>query len=100
MEQPKGLISVLISESATIAERDDAAMDLADYDAREAEQALLDVANDPRSPEILLATCGESLAEIWCRRESALPALFTELPALVRLEATAVIEKEQPSWLR
>ena len=58
MEQPSGLIAVLIDPTARLDERDDAAMDLANYDETEAEEALFRVATDPREDELIRARRG------------------------------------------
>jgi hypothetical protein len=68
MEQPAGLIEVLLDASADIGDRHDAAMDLGDFDEEAVERALADLACDCGADENLADACGESLAEIWCRR--------------------------------
>ena len=66
MKQPQGLISVLLDRNAQICERDDAAMDLSEYPKEKtALQALVDIASSEQEDSILLASCGESIAEIW-----------------------------------
>ena len=67
VEQPAGLVAVLLNPGSAIAERDDAAMDLARYDEPEALAALLQVGSDANEPEIILASAGESIAEILLR---------------------------------
>lgn len=67
MEQPTGLIAVLLDRSASISERDDAAMDLADFDEAEAVDALLAVAVDRDENTIVQDSAGTSLGEIWKR---------------------------------
>ena len=68
VEQPQGLISVLLDPNAEYGDRDDAAMDLANFDGDEVELALAQVASDIASDPDLAETCGESLAELWARR--------------------------------
>lgn len=58
------LIVILLDKSARWDERDDAAMDLADFDEPEALEALLRVAGDPTEGEVLLETVGDAIAEI------------------------------------
>ena len=69
MKQPQGLIEVLLGVTASEAERDDAAMDLAAYDEPEVEEALIRVGADSSTPNPVAASCGESLAEIWLRKK-------------------------------
>jgi hypothetical protein len=59
------LINILIDKGASISDRDDAAMDLADFD--DAVGTLIKVASDPLDSPMVLATCGTSIAEIWRR---------------------------------
>ena len=47
MQQPHGLIEVLLDVMASEADRDDAAMDLAAYDEPEVEEALIRMGADP-----------------------------------------------------
>ena len=68
MEQPDGLIKVLLDPRADVADRDDAAMDLHRYDEPEALAALLQVGSDEKEPDIILSSVGESIAEILLRR--------------------------------
>ena len=70
MKQPKGLIEALLDVKAAEADRDDAAMDLAAYDEPEVEDALIHVGADASTPNIVAASCGESLAEIWMRKKT------------------------------
>ena len=50
MKQPQGLIEVLLDVTASEADRDDAAMDLAAYDEPEVEDALIQVGADSPPP--------------------------------------------------
>lgn len=58
------LVEVLLDKQARWDERDDAAMDLAESDDREALRALLRVGCDATEGDILLESVGESLAEM------------------------------------
>lgn len=59
------LVEILRDPSASISDRDDAAMDLSEYD--EALGVLIDVASDDSENPTILGTCGSSIAEIWRR---------------------------------
>ncbi len=67
IEQPAGLIAVLLDVSAPFGDRDDAAMDLAAFGEPAAEAALLKIVLDPSEDEDLADSAGESLREIWTR---------------------------------
>jgi hypothetical protein len=97
MEQPSGLIAVLMDPTARLDERDDAAMDLANYDETEAEEALFYVATDPREDGLIQGSAGESLAEIWLRRGDETFPRLEELTAEARVEAVELIRARRGS---
>ncbi|GGY69602.1 hypothetical protein GCM10010363_58560 [Streptomyces omiyaensis] len=70
--QVRALITVLLDRGADIGARDDAAMDLYATDDEQARQALLTVAIDPETPEMVQASAGESLGQIVARTGRAL----------------------------
>jgi hypothetical protein len=55
----------LLDRKARIDERDDAAIDIGDFDDKRALQTLIIVASDVSESEIVLASCGESIGSIW-----------------------------------
>lgn len=77
--QPSGLIQVLLDEKAEFGDRHDAAMDLGAFDTEGAEEALARLACDEVADEDLADACGESLAEIWCRKGSITQAILVRL---------------------
>lgn len=84
--QPGGLIRVLLDEAAGYGDRHDAAMDLGAFDGEAVEGALAQVACDSSADEGLADACGESLAEMWCRKGSVTKAVLIELtPASLRI---------------
>ncbi len=99
MQQPAGLISVLLDSNARIDERHDAAMDLSAYSGSEVESALLRAACDPATPELVAEACGESLAELWIRRGAVDLHALELLPPAARAEARAVLRTSAPSLL-
>jgi hypothetical protein len=64
-DQPAALISVLLDPTARSDERDDAAMDLADYDA--ALPTLIVAARNHDEHETVAASLGAAIGEIWTR---------------------------------
>lgn len=99
MQQPRGLISVLLDEEAELGDRDDAAMDLGGYDEAEAEEALMSVACRPGTDPLLAETCGESLGEIWSRRVALNRDGLKRLARVAKDSALGVIEARRPEWL-
>jgi hypothetical protein len=80
------LIEILFDKSASISERDDAAMDLSDYDS--AIDALIEIASDVTDNPTVLGSCGTSISEIWMRL-----GIFDEsILALLAPQARAEIE--------
>lgn len=99
LKQPQGLISVLLDRNAEFGDRDDAAMDLGMYDEEEAELALLAVASDSHTDPLLADSCGESLAEIWCRKGKVPRGRLQPLTASALQSAFATIKALRPSLL-
>lgn len=66
--QPEGLISVLLNTEAGYGDRDDAAMDLGEFDEPAVEEALLKVVLSPTEDEGIADSAGESLWQIWSRK--------------------------------
>jgi hypothetical protein len=98
MNQLQGLMKVLLDVTAAEADRDDAAMDLAIYDEPEVEEALIQVGADPSTPHSVAASCGESLAEIWIRKETLNLDAFKRLQGEACNEASGLIRVREPSW--
>jgi hypothetical protein len=96
--QPAGLLSVLLDTCAEDGDRDDAAMDLSAYDEPEVEQGLFRVALDPQTVSFVADTIGESIAEIWCRKNRIDLGLLRQLPEPARNIAVAVLRRHKPEW--
>jgi hypothetical protein len=75
----KKLIKILLDKSASISERDDAAMDLSAFDSYEVIDALLKVGKDDSVDDVILSSVGESLAEIWFRNKNFNPDAYNNL---------------------
>jgi hypothetical protein len=63
MDRMKGMIEILLDKSAREDEREDAAMDLRQFNDIRVLRALFKVASDP-DEEFLFSDCSESIAEI------------------------------------
>ena len=74
VNQPAGLISVLLNQSAPLGDRNDAAADLGQYDEPEAEAALLQIALDQSIDADIADAAGESLWSILSRWDRSAPA--------------------------
>lgn len=97
MDQKAQLINILQNSNAREHERDDAAMDLADFDGDDVVQALFTVATDKTyRSEIVKASCGESLASIWVRTGRFDLALLHQLEGVALQEAIGLIKVSRP----
>ena len=93
MSRSQDLIAVLLDSAAKVDERDDAAMDLAAFPFADVEAALLNVAHNLDAPELVRASCGASLAEIWLARGSFPQEILCSLPSPARQEAESLLRR-------
>lgn len=96
-KQPDGLIQVLLDVQGEFGDRQDAAMDLAVFDDEAVEQALAQVASDQSADEDLADSCGESLAEIWCRRNRVSQHVLVKLSPVGLRTALATLRACSPT---
>jgi hypothetical protein len=98
-EQPQSLIAILLDSRVDWAERDDAATYLISYNEPEAEEALFKVASNLVEDDDISGSCGECIAEIWCRSEELnLDKLHKLKPAALK-EAVGIISVRKPEWM-
>lgn len=90
-----GLIEVLLDNTAREDERDDAAMDLGRFNDERAFQALLKIATNANENEIILDSCGESIAEILIMRKEFRTEVIETLAPIARETAKAFIREHQ-----
>lgn len=92
MENCNALIEILLDDNISLAERDDAAIDLSNFDEDSALNALIEVAKNNKEDEVLLASCGESIAKILLRHNIKLNRILQQLTEPARKEAESLIE--------
>ncbi|RMH44327.1 MAG: hypothetical protein D6694_05950 [Gammaproteobacteria bacterium] len=95
----EGLVGVLLDSAAELAERDDAAMDLGEFDDARALNALYQVASNHAEDETLAASCGESIAQIWLRRGVCDEQILEALHPSARREILALISSKNRELL-
>ena len=95
--QPSGLIQVLLDDKAEYGDRHDAAMDLGAFDTEGVEEALARVACDEAIDEDLADACGESLAEMWCRKGNVTQAVLVRLAPASLQTALATLRSCAPN---
>ena len=84
IEQPAGLLSVLVDGAAEYGDRSDAAMDLSGYDQPEVEEALFHVILDPKEDNLLIDEAGHSLWVIWKRKSKWDTTMIEQMPPEAR----------------
>jgi HEAT repeat protein len=103
MDRESILIDVLKDRSADISERDDAAMDLGVIGTEHAFYDLVDVASDSNESEVILQSCGESIAEIYCRIANKLKTKADQklpISSIAYDEAVGFLSAERPDYLQ
>jgi len=99
VEQPNGLITVLLDESVDQAERGDAALDLREYPNKSSEDALREVLKRPSTHPLLAEDCAESLAFIWCERGAVDLEFLRSLDEAASSMARGVLRRYCPDLL-
>jgi len=92
------LIEILLDPSSGDAEKDDAAMELGKYTEKRVEEVLFVVSNDFGYNEMIRASCGESLAEIWVQRARVDFSKMDRLTEVALVEALSLIRRKRPDW--
>lgn len=95
----EGLASVLLDSKAELSERDDAAMDLGEFDDKVALSALYQVASNLSENEILAASCGESIAMIWLRKGACDEQILETLHPSARDEIFSLVSAKNKNIL-
>ena len=98
-DDPKSLIQVLLDTQISWAERDDAATYLYSYDEPEVEEALFKVASNPDENGDIAESCGECVAEIWCRKDELNLDKLQKLKPAALKEAIGIISVRKPQWM-
>ena len=98
-ESEKKLIETLINRKYSVSERDDAAMDLYQYDSKRVEEALILVASDKQEDPIILNSCGESLGAIWVKRNRFDDKCYKQLTQAAKDGIFYVIRHDKPEWI-
>lgn len=100
MENFEKLIEVLLDPTISAAERDDAAMDLSDFNDTLVINALFKIAVDSSVDTTVRASCGESLAIIWLNKGNIDLDKLSKLEGEAWGEAIELIQKERNDWIK
>lgn len=92
------LIELLLDEKIDDATRDDCAMNLSKYTDDVVVSALIKVANNLNDEEMIRASCGESLAEIWILKNHINYEILNSLQEPALSEAMGIIKGDKFKW--
>ena len=95
----ENLVNLLLNKRASIADRDDAAMDLFEYDDDFALDSLIKVAKNKNEDSIILNSCGESIASIWIKRNEFDKNSYKSLSKEAQNGVFYVIKNDKPDWI-
>ncbi len=90
------LIEILLDPNARDDEKDDAVIELGNYPNKKVEEVLLLVSNDPSFDEMIRASCGESLAEIWVKQSKLDISKLKSLTGIALQEALSLFQNKRP----
>ena len=97
------LINILLDDGARDDERDDAAMDLGQFNDERALNALMKVATDLELQNaFFIDVCGESIANILIKKEdeNLFNSFAEQLTPLAKYAAQRFIKVAKPHWIR
>ena len=89
------LIKILLDDTESMDIKDDAAIALSETGSLRAEAALIVAILDPEFDEVVIATCAESLGELWSKRNHFDSALVEEFPLIAQTELLAITKHLQ-----
>lgn len=75
-------------------------MDLDEYDDDAVLDALVQIAKDPKENSIILYSCGESIGQIWVRRNIFDKEIYNTLSQPALQELQAIIEHNKPELIK
>ncbi len=91
----KTLLNLTIDEGV----RDDAAMDLEEYDDPAAIKALIKVALDENDDWMVQNSCGESIGGIWVRNGNFDKNCYDRFTQSAKSGVKVVVRSRRPEWL-
>lgn len=98
MEEWEKLIEILLDEKASYAERDDAAMDLSEYNNKTVIKTLVMTANHDLTDEMIKASCGESLAMILVQSDQFEKEIYKQLKGIAKIEFESYVSLKRSDW--
>lgn len=97
----KTLMEILLDPNTSDAVKDDAVIDLGiNFQDDETIDFLINVSNDNCYDEMIVASCGESLAQIWIRNKQINYKKLLDLKGAALDEAISLIQAQRPDWYK
>lgn len=93
------LIDILNDETASISERDDAAMDLADFEDEKTYRSLVSFSMLPNQNETILDSVGSSLGEIWTKKGKVDGEIIKKMNKIARSSAIGYVIAVSPELI-
>lgn len=100
MNRKEQLIQILLDRTATVSERDDAALDLAEISDERALNALLAVVRNINDEPFIMDVCGESIAQIWIKMNRFDNNIINSFHPLARSSTLGYIEEIKPELMK
>lgn len=97
MKKWEKLIEILVDESASDAERDDAAMDLSEYNHTVVKNLLI-TSNHDLVDDMIKASCGESLATILIKNDRFEKEIYKQLKGIAKTEFESYMSSKRKDW--
>lgn len=93
------LLEILTDPTASDAEKDDAVIELGEnFQDAETVDILIKVANESNSDEMIKASCGESIGQIWLSTQQISYDKLSYLNGIALTEVLSLIKEQRPDW--
>jgi hypothetical protein len=96
----KLLIELLLDPNEDIYAKDDAALDLGEFDNDDVLNACIQAACNPNEDEGVVDLCGENIGRIWIKRNIFDLNLFKTLPPWARNGIMVSIRNAKSDWIK
>ena len=93
------LLEILADPTASDAEKDDAVIELGEnFQDDETVDILIKVSNESNCDEMIKASCGESIGQIWLSTQQISYDKLSNLNGIALTEVLSLIKAKRPDW--
>lgn len=93
------LLEILADPSASEAEKDDAVIELGNsFQDDETVDILIKVSKETNCDEMIAASCGESIGQIWIATQQISYEKLSHLKGITLTEVLSLIKAQRPDW--